>query len=60
MDEPTRCPRCEGALDDDYYGPCRSCRDHLRATLGSQKREVSVEQFEPKMNVTPNAVATKE
>jgi hypothetical protein len=43
-----------------FYGPCDSCRDELVATLGGEQREVEVEAYVPKMNVTPNAVATKD
>ena len=25
------CPRCDGELDGDFYGPCSSCRDELRS-----------------------------
>lgn len=61
IDEQTlECPRCGGALDDEYYGPCGSCRADLRATLGGEARSVSHEAYEPKMNVTPNAVASKD
>jgi hypothetical protein len=54
------CPRCNGPVAEAYYGPCRACRDDLAATLGGEAREVEVAAFEPKMNVTPNAVALKE
>jgi hypothetical protein len=43
-----------------FYGPCDDCRDELRASLGTEARHIEVEAYEPKMNVTPNAVATKE
>jgi hypothetical protein len=32
----------------------------LRATLGGEASDVAAEAYEPKMNVTPNAVALKE
>jgi hypothetical protein len=54
------CPRCGTAARERFYGPCSSCRDQLGATMGGQRRDVAVEAYEPKMNVTPNAVATKE
>lgn len=54
------CPRCEQTVAEDWYGPCTSCREHLRAELGGVARDVTVADFEPKMNVTPNAVASKE
>ena len=54
------CPRCDIPVAETYYGPCSSCRDALAATLGGQGREVEVAAYEPKVNVTPNAVASKE
>lgn len=54
------CPRCGNETSDVFYGPCASCREELRATLGGQARAIEVAAYEPKMNVTPNAVALKE
>ena len=59
-DDVLDCPRCGGALDGPFYGPCTSCRDELRATLGGAARELASVAYEPKMNVTPNAIATKD
>jgi len=54
------CPRCGLTVDQPYYGPCAACRDDLRAKLGSEARSVETQSYEPKMNVTPNAVALKD
>jgi hypothetical protein len=54
------CPRCRLDVFEDYYGPCASCRTTLRATLGGDGVEVESADYVPKMNVTPNAVATKD
>ena len=54
------CPRCAGEVTARYYGPCPSCREELVATLGGDARTVELADYEPKMNVTPNAVATKD
>jgi hypothetical protein len=55
------CPRCAAEVSEDYYGPCTTCRHDLRATQGSDPAGTSSETaYEPKMNVTPNAVALKE
>jgi hypothetical protein len=55
------CPRCGTAVDEDLYGPCHPCRDELRATYtGEARDDVVAAEYEPKMNVTPNAVASKE
>jgi hypothetical protein len=54
------CPRCHGAVAERFFGPCRECREALRATMGGEAREVETEAYEPKMNVTPNQVATKD
>lgn len=54
------CPRCASAVDEEFYGPCSACRQQLRATLGAATRhDVVAAGYEPKVNVTPNAVATK-
>jgi hypothetical protein len=45
---------------EEYYGPCPTCRDELRSRFASAGRVVEVAEYEPKMNVTPNAVALKD
>lgn len=57
---PLTCPRCQTATEARFYGPCRRCYEQLRATMGGDAREVEVADYEPKMNVTPNAVALKD
>lgn len=55
------CPRCGSSVDDDLYGPCPACRSDLRARFAGEARaDVVADAYEPKMNVTPNAVALKE
>ncbi|MEM7288551.1 MAG: hypothetical protein AAF480_19570 [Actinomycetota bacterium] len=54
------CPRCGKTVSEEYYGPCSTCRDGLRAEQGGDGREVEATAYEPKMNVTPNAVALKD
>jgi len=54
------CPRCEQPVAVRYYGPCEGCREVLRAEQAGTARDVEVAAYEPKMNVTPNAVALKE
>ena len=54
------CPRCEREASGRFYGPCGACRDELRDIHGVTAREVEAVEYEPKMNVTPNAVATKD
>jgi hypothetical protein len=55
------CPRCGTSVDHELYGPCDRCRADLRATFaGEARNDVVAEAYEPKMNVTPNAVAVKE
>jgi len=54
------CPRCHQAVEARFYGPCDGCRVQLRSTLGGDAREVEAAEYEPKVNVTPNAVATKD
>ena len=54
------CPRCRLEVAEALYGPCTSCRTTLRAVVGGEARAVDEVDYEPKMNVTPNAVATKD
>ena len=54
------CPRCSMATTARFYGPCENCAEQFRATMGTAAREVEIAAYEPKMNVTPNAVATKD
>lgn len=54
------CPRCHRPVAERFYGPCPACRGELRAALAGEARAVEVTAYEPKMNVTPNAVATKD
>ena len=54
------CPRCGQNVSEAFYGPCATCRDDLRATYGSEARDVEVAAYEPKMNVVPNQIATKD
>ena len=60
MSEPFACPRCHAVVTEDFYGPCPSCRQQLRDTFRAEGRVVEVAEYEPKMNVTPNAVALKD
>jgi len=57
---PFTCPRCAAEVTEAYYGPCTSCRAALRAAFAGESRDVEVEEYAPKMNVTPNAVALKD
>lgn len=54
------CPRCGAETDERFYGPCSGCRSDLRAKYVGEGRDVEVAEYEPKMNVTPNAVALKD
>lgn len=54
------CPRCGATVQTAYYGPCEGCRDELRARYQGERTEVEVAEYEPKVNVTPNAVALKD
>ena len=54
------CPRCRSTATVRFYGPCSACRDALAKAYPGRSREVEAPEYEPKMNVTPNAIATKE
>jgi hypothetical protein len=54
------CPRCGTAVQQRLYGPCASCVTELHAKFDAVARDVEAAEYEPQMNVTPNAVATKD
>jgi hypothetical protein len=54
------CMRCGETALMRFYGMCARCREELRTAHPGVGREVSVAAYEPKMNVTPNAVALKD
>lgn len=54
------CPRCRSDVEAAYYGPCEACLGELRVRYQAERTEVARVDYEPKMNVTPNAVALKD
>ena len=54
------CPRCGEAAEARFFGPCPTCSAALQAKYQQSSQEVEAPEYEPKMNVTPNAIATKE
>ncbi len=54
------CPRCQQSVTARFYGPCQACAGDLGQRFPRQGRAVESSEYEPKMNVTPNAVATKD
>ena len=54
------CPRCGSVVNQRLYGPCAECVDQLYAKFPGVARDIESEDYVPKMNVTPNAVATKD
>ncbi len=54
------CPRCHTEVQQRLYGPCADCVDQLYDKFQGMAREIESEDYVPKMNVTPNAVASKE
>jgi hypothetical protein len=54
------CPRCGHPAEGAYYGPCDTCCADLRTRYAGTSRVVEVAEYEPKVNVTPNAVAMKD
>jgi hypothetical protein len=53
------CLRCGAEAMMRFAGPCPACVSELRAKMRSEAREVDA-AYDPKMNVTPNAVALKD
>ena len=54
------CPRCGTTVEQQFYGPCERCLAELRTRYQAEVGDVEVVEYEPKMNVTPNAVALKD
>lgn len=54
------CLRCGAETLLRFAGPCPACTQELRATLRGEARVVAEDEYVPKMNVTPNAVALKD
>ena len=54
------CLRCHIVAPMRFYGMCTGCRDELRERFSRERRTIAVAEYEPKMNVTPNAVALKD
>jgi hypothetical protein len=53
------CMRCGKEAMMRFAGPCPDCVTELRAKFEGVARDVG-DEYVPKMNVTPNAVASKE
>ena len=54
------CPRCGASTEQRFYGPCAGCVGELHAKYDAVARDVEAAEYVPQMNVTPNAVATKD
>ena len=54
------CLRCGQTWPMRFRGLCEQCRDELHRAFARDQRVVQVADYEPKMNVTPNAVALKD
>mgnify|MGYP003337491796 FL=1 len=54
------CMRCGRTETTRFYGCCAACTEELHAKFPGTAREVTAAAYEPKMNVTPNAVALKD
>ena len=53
------CMRCGQTAPKRFYGICNECRTQLHQLFDRQACVIEVEEYVPKMNVTPNAVALK-
>jgi hypothetical protein len=60
----TTCLRCGAAARLRFRGPCEACVAELDGKYQGVARAVEAQEvaheYEPKMNVTPNAVALKD
>jgi hypothetical protein len=52
--------RCRQEQEMRFYGMCDACTAELHAKYADLAQDVEVAAYEPKMNVTPNAVALKD
>jgi Zn finger protein HypA/HybF involved in hydrogenase expression len=53
------CMRCGRTAPMRFYGICTDCRAQLQQMFDGRAHTVEVEEYTPKMNVTPNAVALR-
>ena len=56
----TACLRCGQPARLRFAGPCPDCVTELAARFPGVARAVEAEEYAPKVNVTPNAVALKD
>ncbi len=56
----TTCMRCGKPARLRFAGPCPDCVAELTVRFPGVARAVEAEEYTPKMNVTPNAVALKD
>jgi hypothetical protein len=56
----TTCLRCGAPARQRFRGPCEACVAELHAKYEGEARAVEAQEYVPKMNVTPNAVALKD
>jgi hypothetical protein len=54
------CPRCNMHTEQRDYGPCFRCIEELRVKMNLEKKNDVAADYIPKMNVVPNAIASKE
>lgn len=54
------CLRCGAEVPMRFAGPCPDCTAELREKFAGEARAVEGAAYDPKMNVTPNAVALKD
>lgn len=54
------CMRCQKPAQMRFAGPCPDCVTELTVKFPGVAKQVEAEEYVPKMNVTPNAVAVKE
>jgi hypothetical protein len=57
--EPMPCLRCGAETMLRFAGPCAACAQELRAKFARESRAMT-DEYVPKLNVTPNAVALKD
>ena len=56
----TTCMRCGKPARLRFAGPCANCVAELSVRFPGVARHLEAEEYAPKVNVTPNAVALKD
>ena len=54
------CLRCGAETMLRFAGPCAACAQELRSSFHGEARVIEGDDYVPKTNVTPNAIAVRD